>query len=313
MMMDLLTGMLTTAVIAGGVLALAGLGELLSERVGVFNLGLEGLMALGAVSAVIAVNSGMPPPGAILAVTLLGLLMGALFAFGTVVLRADQVLCGIALTFLGVGLAAWIGRPYSGQIVRVQLEPIPIPLLSDLPLVGKALFDHNALVYLAYVALPILIHVLFFYTRHGINLRAVGENPAAADAAGVPVQAVRFAYVMLGSALATCAGAYLTLAYVPAWTEGLVAGRGWIALGLVTFANFMPLQVMFGALLFGTLSSFGFAAQANAWPVPSVVFTILPYVGTIAFLFMRALSQRDGRRLAVGPAALGFPYFRDER
>jgi simple sugar transport system permease protein len=312
-MIDLLTGMLTTAVLAGGVLALAGLGELLAERVGVFNLGLEGLMSLGAVTAVIAVNAGASPIAAVLAVCALGLALGAVFAFGTVVLRADQVLCGIALTFLGVGLAAWIGRPYSGQIVRAQLEALPIPLLSDIPVLGPALFDQNILAYLGYIAIPILIHVLFFHTRHGINLRAVGENPAAADAAGVAVQSLRFIYVAIGSALAAGAGAYLTLAYVPAWTEGLVAGRGWIALGLVTFANFMPLQVMLGALLFGTLSSFGFAAQANAWPVPSVVFTVMPYVGTIAFLFVRALAQRGGHRLIMGPAALGLPYFRDER
>jgi simple sugar transport system permease protein len=312
-MIDLLTGMLTTAVLAGGVLALAGLGELLAERVGVFNLGLEGLMSLGAVTAVIAVNAGASPIAAVLAVCALGFALGAVFAFGTVALRADQVLCGIALTFLGVGLAAWIGRPYSGQIVRAQLEALPIPLLSDIPVLGPALFDQNILAYLGYIAIPILIHVLFFHTRHGINLRAVGENPAAADAAGVPVQSLRFIYVAIGSALAACAGAYLTLAYVPAWTEGLVAGRGWIALGLVTFANFMPLQVMLGALLFGTLSSFGFAAQANAWPVPSVVFTVMPYVGTIAFLFVRALAQRSGHRLIMGPAALGLPYFRDER
>jgi simple sugar transport system permease protein len=312
-MIDLLTGMLTTAVLAGGVLALAGLGELLAERVGVFNLGLEGLMSLGAVTAVIAVNAGASPIAAVLAVCALGFALGAVFAFGTVALRADQVLCGIALTFLGVGLAAWIGRPYSGQIVRAQLEALPIPLLSDIPVLGPALFDQNILAYLGYIAIPILIHVLFFHTRHGINLRAVGENPAAADAAGVPVQSLRFIYVAIGSALAAGAGAYLTLAYVPAWTEGLVAGRGWIALGLVTFANFMPLQVMLGALLFGTLSSFGFAAQANAWPVPSVVFTVMPYVGTIAFLFVRALAQRSGHRLIMGPAALGLPYFRDER
>ena len=312
-MTELLTGMLTTAVIAGGVLALAGLGELLMERVGVFNLGLEGLMSLGAVGAVIAVNAGLGTGVAILAVIGLGLAMGAMFALGTVALRADQVLCGVALTFLGVGFATWIGRSYSGQIVQAQLEPIPIPLLRDIPIVGKALFEQNILIYLAYFILPVFIHFLFFRTRHGINLRAVGENPAAADAAGVPVQWLRFVYVMAGSALATVAGAYLTLAFVPAWTEGLVAGRGWIALGLVTFANFMPLQVMIGAILFGTLSSFGFAAQANGWPVPSVIFTIMPYVGTVLFLFVRALSRRGRDGGVIGPAALGYPYFRDER
>jgi len=312
-MIELLTGMLTTAVIAGGVLALAGMGELLTERVGVFNLGLEGLMSLGAVGAVIVVNAGYSPAAAVAVVMAMGLVMGAIFALGTVALRADQVLCGIALTFLGVGFAAWIGRPYSGQIVHTQFAPIAIPFLSDLPIIGKAFFQQNILVYFGYIALPLLVHLLFFRTRHGINLRAVGENPAAADAAGVPVQMIRFGYVMAGSALAACAGAYLTLAFVPAWTEGLVAGRGWIALGLVTFANFMPLQVTLGAILFGTLSSFGFAAQANGWPVPSVVFTIMPYVGTVAFLFIRALSQRGSHHLIMGPAALGHPYFRDER
>lgn len=312
-MMELLTGMLTTAVVAGAVLALAGIGELLSERVGVFNLGLEGLMSMGAVMAVIVVNAGHTTSTALLVVFGLGLLLGAMFAVATVVLRADQVLCGIALTFLGVGLAAWIGRAYSGQIVKAQFDVISIPFLRDIPILGRVLFEQTILVYLSYIILPVFVHCLLFNTRHGINVRAVGENPAAADASGIAVLRIRFCYVMLGSALATCAGSYLTLAFVPAWTEGLVAGRGWIALGLVTFANFMPLQVALGAILFGTLSSFGFAAQANGWPVPSVVFSILPYVGTVLFLFIRATARRRGQKFWLGPAALGHPYFRDER
>ncbi|MGE0004302.1 MAG: ABC transporter permease [Parvibaculaceae bacterium] len=312
-MVDLLTGILTTAVAAGAVLAIAGMGELLGERVGIFNLGLEGLMSLGAVMAVIVVNSGHGVAFGLVAVAVMGLVVGAIFAFGAVVLRADQVLCGIALTFAGVGFAAWIGRPYAGQPVDALLEPIAIPVLNQLPIVGPALFRQNALVYLGYFVLPVLVHLLLFNTRHGIELRAVGENPAAADAAGVRVMAIRYCYVMIGSALAAVAGAYLTLAYVPAWSEGLVAGRGWIALGLVAFANFMPLQVMVGAILFGLLSSLGFAAQANGWPVPSIVFIVTPYVGTVLFLFVRALSQRRGGRLSLGPAALGLPYFRDER
>jgi simple sugar transport system permease protein len=313
MMTPLITGLLTTAILAGGVIALAALGELLAERVGVFNLGLEGLMSLGAITAIITAAVTAQPYIAFGAALALGLALGVVFAAATVLLRANQVLCGLAFTFLGVGVAAWIGEPYAGQVARAQFGPLPIPLLSDIPILGPAIFHQNILVYLTYFILPPALYLLLFKTRHGINLRAVGENPAAADAAGVPVLAMRFWYVAAGAALTTSAGAYLTLAFVPAWSAGLVAGRGWIAIGLVVFANYQPLNIVAGAILFGVLSAFGYAAQAQNWPIPATYFAMMPYLGTIAFMFAQAALRRGGRRWIAAPAALGLPYFRDER
>ena len=205
--MDILAGILSVAVLAGGVLALGALGEVLSERVGVVNLGVEGLMAMGAVVAIIVV---MTVPNVYLALgasIATGFAFGALFAVATVIIRANQILCGLALTLIGTGLAATIGKPFSSMPAPVSFEPLIIPYLSDLPIIGRGLFSQNILVYAIYIIIPIALHYLLFKTRHGLNLRAVGENPAAADAAGIPVRKIRFWYVAAGAALAAAAGA----------------------------------------------------------------------------------------------------------
>ena len=228
--MDILAGILSVAVLAGGVLALGALGEVLCERVGVVNLGVEGLMALGAVVAIIVVLTVPNVYLALAAAIATGFAFGAMFAVATVIIRANQILCGLALTLIGTGLAATIGKPYSSTPAPVTFEPVIIPYLSDLPIVGRGLFSQNILVYVIYIILPIGLHYLMFKTRHGLNLRAVGENPAAADAAGIPVRKIRFWYVAAGGALAASAGAYLTLAYIPSWSDGVspaAAGSRW--------------------------------------------------------------------------------------
>ena len=161
--------------------------------------------------------------------------------------------------------------------------------------------------------LPFVLHYLMFRTRHGLNLRAAGENPAAADAAGVPVQHVRFWYVALGGAFAGGAGAYLTLAFVPAWSEGVVAGRGWIAVALVIFAGYRPINVVLAALLFGLITALGFVGQARNWPIAAPILSMLPYLGTIALMVLPVLAWQKVRRLMAAPAALSEPYFRDVR
>jgi ABC-type uncharacterized transport system permease subunit len=191
--------------------------------------------------------------------------------------------------------------------------PIPIPLLSEIPLIGRALFTQNLLVYLIYIILPVALHYLMFRTRHGLDMRAVGENPAAADAAGIPVQQIRFWYVSAGAALAAGAGAYLTLAFVPSWSEGVVAGRGWIAVALVIFAGYRPVNAVLAALLFGLITSLGFVGQARNWPIAAPVLSMLPYLGTIALIIVPVLAWQKVRRMMAAPAALGEPYFRDER
>jgi simple sugar transport system permease protein len=298
--MNLATGLLHTAVLAGGVPALAALGEVLTERVGVINLGVEGLMALGAITAVAIVVATRNPTFGLLGAVGVGLAIGTLFALVTVIVRANQVLCGLALTMLGTGLAAALGKRYAGTPVPALFGPCPIPYLSRIPVLGEAFFSQN-------------MHLLLFRTRHGLNLRAVGENPAAADAAGIPVQRIRYLYVSLGAGFATAAGAYLTLCFVPSWSDGVVAGRGWIAVALVIFAGFRPINAVLGALLFGLTTALGFLGQARNWPVAPPLLSMLPYAATLMLIVMPAAASPRVRRLMAAPAALGVPYFRDER
>ncbi|OLP60255.1 sugar ABC transporter [Xaviernesmea oryzae] len=311
--MDLLTGLLTTAVLAGGVLALAALGEVLAERVGVVNLGVEGLMALGAITGIATVAAVPSPWLGFLAALGVGALFGMVFAAATVLIKANQVLCGLALTLIGNGLSATIGRAYSGMPARATFEGVAIPLLSEIPVIGRAIFSQNLLVYLIYVILPVAVSIVMFRTRHGLNLRAVGENPAAADAAGIPVTLMRFAYVTAGSALAAGAGAYLTLAFVPGWSEGVVAGRGWIAVALVIFAGYRPLAAVLSGLLFGFITALGFVGQARGWPVAPAFLSMLPYLGTMGFIIVPVIAWQRMRRIMAAPAALGLPYYRDVR
>jgi general nucleoside transport system permease protein len=311
--MDLIAGLIQTSILAGGVLALAALGEVLAERVGVVNLGVEGLIGLGAITGIATVVAIPSPVLGFVFALCVGLAVGMIFATATVVVRANQVLCGLALTLMGTGVAAMIGKAYSGIPAPATFPPIAIPFLSDIPILGRALFTQNILVYLIYVVLPFAIHHLMFRTRHGLDLRAVGENPAAADAAGIPVQRIRFWYVSAGAALAAGAGAYLTLAFVPSWSEGVVAGRGWIAVALVIFAGYRPWTAVLAALLFGLITSLGFVGQARNWPIAAPILSMLPYLGTIALMIVPVLAWQKVRRLMAAPAALGEPYFRDVR
>jgi simple sugar transport system permease protein len=311
--MNLLTGVLKTAVLAGGVPALAALGEVLAERVGVINLGVEGLMAVGAMTAVVTVAATANPYLGLSAALGAGLAFGMGFAAVTVYLRANQVLCGLALTMLGSGLAAALGKPYAGTPVAAVFGAVRVPFLWRLPVLGEALFSQNLLVYVIYLLLPVGLHFLLFRTRHGLNLRAVGENPAAADAAGIPVQGLRFCYVSLGAALAAGAGAYLTLCFVPSWSDGVVAGRGWIAVALVIFAGYRPIHAVLASLLFGAITALGFLGQARNWPIAPAVLSMMPYLGTLALLIVPAVASRRTRYLPAAPAALGVPYFRDQR
>ncbi|MGV8936618.1 MAG: ABC transporter permease [Allorhizobium sp.] len=311
--MDLLTGLFTTAFLAGGVLALAALGEVLAERVGVVNLGAEGLMAMGAVTAIATVTAFPSPMLGFLAALVVGAAFGAVFAGATVLLRANQVLCGLALTLMGTGLASTIGKAYSGMPARATFDGVAVPILSAIPIFGKAFFSQNILVYLIYIILPVGLSYLMFYTRHGLNLRAVGENPAAADAAGIPVNLIRFSYVCAGSALAAGSGAYLTLAFVNSWSDGVVAGRGWIAVALVIFAGYRPIPAALSGLLFGFITALGFVGQARGWPIAPAFLSMLPYLGTIAFIIVPVIAWQRMRRLMAAPAALGEPYFRSVR
>jgi simple sugar transport system permease protein len=311
-MINVLSGILAAAIASGTVIAFAALGELLSERSGVQNLGLEGVMALGALAA-IATNLMIKNPYlSLLAAIAAGTILGLIFATATVVIRANQVLCGLGLAFLGTGLSARLGASISGFRAPAPFTALRLPLLSDIPIVGNALFEQPLLVYFAYLILPALISYLFMKTRHGMNVRAVGENPAAADACGISVNGVRFLYTVIGCVLAAVGGAYITLAFTPSWIEGITAGRGWIAIALVIFGAWRPLPVVLGALLFGAVTSLGFVAQIQGWGIPASFLAMLPYFGTILLMAIPiVLRSNKASRLSTAPMALGIPYIRE--
>jgi general nucleoside transport system permease protein len=311
----ILLASLRTAIDAGTVVVLAGMGELVTERVGVLNLGQEGLIGIGAVTAVIVANGVTSPWVALLAGMAAAGLLGFLFASSVVVVRTNQVLTGLAVVLIGVGLSNQLGNNYQGSPVVHRFVPFDIPLLADIPQIGPALFRHDVIVFLSYVALPVVVAFLLFRTRHGMNLRAVGENPAAADAAGINVTAMRLLYTSLGAALTGAGGAFLMLSFTHAWSPNVARGRGWVALAVVIFAAWRPSLLVFGALLFGAMISLGFIAQQQNWGIPSSALSMLPYVVTLALIVLPPALARFGVKVrsSVAPAALAQPYFREER
>jgi simple sugar transport system permease protein len=303
---------LAAAVAAGTPLALAALGELLTERAGVLNLGVEGMMLLGAVAAFLAADGSGSPAVGLLAGMLTGGALAAVHAFLSVTMRANQIVSGLALVIFGTGLSTFLGQPIEGRPLAARLGGAAVPVLADLPVVGRILFQQDLVVYATWV-LALLVLGYLGRTRAGLSLRAVGESPATADAMGVRVAAVRYAHTIAGGLLAGAGGAYLILARVPSWAQAATTnGIGWIALALVVFASWRPLRVLAGAYLFGAALRANFALQAaGVRGVPAEVLAMLPYLLTIAVLV--ALSAGDLRRRVGAPAALGVPYVRDER
>jgi len=311
----LATTVIGSAIGAGAAIVFAAMGELLAEHTGVMNIGLEGVMGMGAVIGIIAVNGYHTNAYvALLAAIVVGLILGVIYSTATVLIRANQVLCGLGLSFLGTGLYRVMGSSFAGSPASDRFMPVKIPLLGDIPIIGPALFNQNILVYAAYLILPPLITYVLYRTRHGLSIRAVGENPAAADACGIAVQRLRFLYTSLGSGFGAAGGAYLTLAYTPAWTESVVAGRGWIAIALVIFGDWKPLFVILGAVLFGGVTSLGFVSQARGWPIRSSWLAMFPYLATILLMLLPRLFRPRTRqqKLSGAPAALGKGYYREE-
>jgi general nucleoside transport system permease protein len=310
--MNLVFSATRTAIDSGAVIVLAGSGELLMERAGMLNLGLEGIVSIGAVSAVIAASSTSNVWACLLAAMAGGALMGLIYAVATVAFRANQVLCGLALVLFGTGLANHLGASFSGKPMGSQFVAWKVPGLSRLGDVGDALFVHDPLVLAAYTVVPLLVAFLLYRTRHGLNLRAVGENPGAADAMGVNVFAMRFVYALIGGAIAGAGGAALSMSFTPGWAPGLVAGSGWIALAVVIFAAWRPGWLVLGAFLFGLMRALSFIGQERGWSLPAPVLNMLPYVLTLLLIAAPAFFKRF-RRATTPPAALATPYFREER
>ncbi len=302
--MDLFVNILFATVRTGTPLVLIALGELVCEKSGVLNLGQEGMVLMGAVlgfiTSVVTGHMGL----SLLAATLAGMTMAALFGFLAISLVTNQVATGLALTIFGTGLSAFLGADYVGKGIE-GIAAWPIPVLSELPVVGKVLFSHDPLVYFSW-GMFALVFWVFRSTRLGLTLRAVGEQPEAANAIGIKVLAVRYGAVLFGGAMAGLAGAYLSLAYTPLWTEGMSAGRGWIALALVVFASWKAERVLLGAYLFGFASILHLVLQGLGFEASPNLLAMLPYGATIVVLVVLS-SDVVKARLAT-PLALGQPY-----
>ena len=300
---------LHAAIIAGIPLLLATLGETVTEKAGHLNLGVEGMMLLGAVAGfAVGLHTGSPVL-AILAATLAGAGGALIYGILTISMRANQVVSGLALTIFGTGFSGYMGSGLIGQKLSENMtdffRPVPIPLLSQIPFLGNMLFRQDMFVYLSYL-LCILIGVYLYHTNMGLNLQAIGENPSAADASGIPITRYKYIHVLLGGALCGLGGAYLSVVQVPQWQENITAGRGWIAIALVIFCKWNPWKSFFGAVLFGGLSIVGFRLQQ--FHISQHILDMLPYIVTILVL---AIGRENKRNSA--PQAMSLPYFREER
>lgn len=303
--MDQFVAIALTVITAATPLLIAAIGELVVERSGVLNLGVEGMMLAGAVTGfAVTLTTGSGTIG-VAAAALAGAAMALVFGFLTLTLLANQVATGLALTIFGVGLSALVGSGFVGTPLP-RLPRLEIAGLSDLPAIGPLLFGHDALVYLA-VLLTLAVAWFLARTRAGMILRAVGENHEAAHGLGYPVIRIRYLAVLFGGLSAGLGGAFLSLAYTPMWIEQMTAGRGWIALALVVFAAWRPLRLLVGAYLFGGVTILQLQAQGmGLFAVPSQVLSMLPYLATIVVLVVISVGPWKGRLQA--PACLGQPF-----
>ncbi len=297
---------LVTVVTAATPLFLAALGELVAERSGVLNLGVEGMMVIGAVVGFAAAYmTGSTLVGAV-AGTLAGTLMALLFGLLTVVVPVSQVAAGLALTIFGLGLSGLIGSAFVG-LKRDPAPHLAIPGLSDLPLIGRLVFGEDYFVYAA-LLLALAVSFVLRRTRAGLVIRAVGDNHSSAHALGLPVRRVRLLAVLFGGACAGLGGAYLSLAYTPFWSPEMTAGRGWIALALVVFSSWRPWRALAGAVLFGGATVLQLQAQAFGLGLPGQFMSAIPYLATILVLVLLSLKRRAG---SVAPAMLGTAFVPD--
>lgn len=302
-----LVGTVSRALAFGVPLLWGTLGEIYAERSGVVNLGVEGMMILGAYAGfAVAQTLGHPGWGLLVAAGV-GTLAALWHAFLTVTLRANQYVSGLALTLFGLGLAGLLGRGWEGRPLRAPLGPLTVPVLGEVPILGPMLFrDQTILTYLG-ILLAVVLWIVLFRTRWGIAIRSVGESPATADSLGISVARVRYLCVALGGLLAGVGGGYLSVAYRPSWTEGMTAGMGWIVIALTIFSSWNPLRAIGGAFFFGALYHLSFRLQAHVSPE---LLKMMPYAFAILVL---AVSGFGRVRRWGAPGALGLPYLRGER
>jgi simple sugar transport system permease protein len=310
---------LHTSVQMGTHILFAVLGGILCEKAGNMNLGIEGMMLLGASLGFSAAISSASPFLAVLAAGAAGAAGALIYGIITVSLRGNQVVTGLILTIFGGGVSGFLGKNLSGKAlpesVAAAFAPLRVPLLSRIPFLGEVFFDQSPYV-LAGMVLALLMYIYFRFTRPGLNVRAVGEDPAVADASGIPVNIYKYIHIVLGGFFCGLGGAYLSLVFVPRWQENITAGAGWIAVALIIFSTWNPLRALFAAYLFGALKGVGFKFQGVEFRLPGFrivaspqILDMLPYLATILVLVF--ITRRKQKKYQ-SPAALGLPYFREE-
>lgn len=311
--MNELIAYLATAIVAGTPILFATLGAVITEKVGNSNLGIEGMMLMGAVVGFWAGLITSNPIVAVVAAMIAGAFGALIYAFLTITLRTNQVVTGLTLTIFGSGFSNFIGKALVGQAIpqRIQdfFRPVDIPLLSKIPFLGPILFKHDLFVYFGYV-ITILIGIYLYNTAKGLNLRAVGENPAAADSTSININLYKYIHVLMGGALCGLGGAYLSLVYVHNWQDSITSGKGWIAVALVIFANWNPYKALGGSYLFGGLDIIGFRLQRTSIPISQYFMDMLPYLVTIIVLVVSSVQKSSK---SACPKALGNAYYREER
>jgi ABC-type uncharacterized transport system permease subunit len=306
-MEEIIISVVQRTLVAGTPLLLGTVGEIISERSGILNLGVEGVMAVGAVTAFIVTHHTGNPWLGLCAAIIAGMLISIVHAFASVSLQSNQVVSGLALTMLGLGLAGLLGKPYVGKPLAIKINAMPIPFLSDIPIVGSVLFNQSPFFYLA-ILLAIGVWFMLEHTLLGIRIRSAGENPKATETQGVNVSLIRYLSVIAAGGFSAMAGAHLSISYSKSWIEGMTAGRGWIVIALTIFALWNPMRAVVGAFLFGGI----FVLQYMLQPLgisPNFL-AMLPYLATLLVLLVGGL--RDSRRLNA-PAMLAEPYRRGER
>ncbi|MCS6766635.1 MAG: ABC transporter permease [Candidatus Protistobacter heckmanni] len=301
--MENLAPLIAASLNAGTPLLIAAIGLLINERAGVLNLGAEGMMLVAAISGFIVAHASGSAMLGFAAGIVAGMLMAALFAWLSLILVTSQVPTGLALSIFGVGLSAFMGQKFVG--ISLPIKAYEIPYLADIPFIGQALFHQHFMVYLGWALCAATIWFQY-RTRAGLVLRSIGESPESAHALGYPVRRIRFYSILFGGACCGLAGAYLSQIYTPMWVEGVVAGRGWIALALTTFATWRPGRVVLGAILFGGVTILQFYMQGQGVSVPSQILSMLPYAATIVVLALISRNP-DWIRLNM-PASLGRPF-----
>ncbi|MEL7608675.1 MAG: ABC transporter permease [Bacillota bacterium] len=309
-MIDTISSILFSTLRVAAPMAYATMGEIFTERSGVRNLGLEGVMLMGAVIGFSTAIHTRSLFLSVLAVLGIGLLIGLFYAVMTVTLQANQTVCGLSLVTFGAGLSGFIGKTLSDFSNVPFFGPMPIPGLSEIPVLGAVFFRHDLMIYFLYF-LVIAAFLYIYKTRPGMVLCALGENPSALDVMGKNIFLMRYLYTMFGCMIVALGGAYITLAYTPIWQEGMIAGKGWIAVALVIFSAWNPVRAVLGSLLFAGIEVLSFRMQSYGIEVPSFFLSMLPYFCTIVVLIVSTGSFQTKR--ASAPAALGKYYEREAR